>query len=578
MNKLRELTHLLIQKLKQSMSRFPETIVTAVAFVVIAIIQNHGHTGDTPNKVLLGLVVGGILFAIQVLIRERMNLKMGIRLIADLLIILFTVIYVYRMPSAFVEAWGYRYVAFVTVLLGIFLLIPYAFRREGFSKYLIYLIGKVFLTYLYSIVLFIGLFAIGIALETLFNINIGDIYLDLFLISMIVFGVTYFLGNVPEIHYEMTLEDYPKIFKSIFLYIAIPVMVIYTVILHAYFVKLIFEGELPEGMIGSLVLWHGTISTVTLFFLRDVRSEKEWLKPVYKYYPFALVVPMGMLFLAMGIRINAYGLTVARYLGLAIGLFVVGATLMNRFKKKDSSVVVMTLLLVMLVISFFGVVSGPTLALNYQNQRFEEMLVDAGVYDISTGNFQQQQVASDEADVLKRQYRYLKETYGYEAIKVIPKEMTPEALSLATGVSFEYGSVELVDKFYMNQVATNDVVIPVEGAKWVMKIETFSELAPLAVTDHISVEKSRVVEGKPHDELIFKLDGQTAESINMAEWVKEMAQNQSDTMRDTKVIQIESQAIQVTLQVFNYSGEGEEDYPTQIDDYSAYLLIGFVND
>jgi hypothetical protein len=113
-------------------------------------------------------------------------------------------------------------------------------------------------------------------------------------------------------------------------YLAAPLLAIYALILHAYAAKIIITGEVPQNQIGWMVIGYGTL---IIFFWKVMLPLREVLtvsgRLFLRIWPLLVIVPMGLLFYALWLRIGTYGVTPDRYFLGAFGLLMTIFALMQ---------------------------------------------------------------------------------------------------------------------------------------------------------------------------------------------------------------------------------------------------------
>ena len=83
-----------------------------------------------------------------------------------------------------------------------------------------------------------------------------------------------FLAGIPTKNEKLSLEDYSRLLKVLVLYIVMPLITVYTIILYIYFGKIIITRVWPEGLVSHLVLWYSVISAAVLFFITPLRMKR----------------------------------------------------------------------------------------------------------------------------------------------------------------------------------------------------------------------------------------------------------------------------------------------------------------
>src|SRR5690606_32311453 len=153
-------------------------------------------------------------------------------------------------------------------------------------------------------------------------------------------------------------EDYSIVLKVLLLYIVIPLLTAYTAILYIYFIKIIISWEWPIGLVSHLVLWYALIVTAVLFLITPMRDENKWANIFSKWMPIIILPILIMMFISMGIRINAYGVTENRYYVVVMGLWIFGIMVYYSLVKKPLNILLPTTLAVIALLSVLGPLSS----------------------------------------------------------------------------------------------------------------------------------------------------------------------------------------------------------------------------
>ncbi|MGE3872495.1 MAG: DUF4153 domain-containing protein [Parvibaculaceae bacterium] len=101
-------------------------------------------------------------------------------------------------------------------------------------------------------------------------------------------------------------------------YVLVPIAVIYALILHAYAVKILLNGSLPQGQIGIMVTIFALGGTASWLIAWPWRDTGTWLLRFFmRFWFWFTIVPVVLLAVAVWERIQTYGVTPDRY-GIAI--------------------------------------------------------------------------------------------------------------------------------------------------------------------------------------------------------------------------------------------------------------------
>ena len=541
MSKIKDTFKFIVDKLMRSIERFPMTLLVTLAFVTVVILQIHAdfdsQSSETLERLIMTLSLAIPLTAAAKLGCEKMKVT-GLKstlIQAGTLII--PLIYYLMMPEELTEYFVMRFMALWAILFFVFLLVPYFYKREGLAQYILHLAGKWFLTVLFSGVLFGGLSMMVFTLEALFNIDWWDeVYIDLFFVIAGTFGMTHFLGCIPEIDHQLEKDQYSKIFKTLFLYIVLPIVSVYTLILYAYFVKILIGFKLPEGIIGNLVLWYALVSVSTLFFVRDLKDEVSWLSKFMKLFIPLMSVPLGMLFLAIFIRIDAYGITMPRYFVAALGVFTVVNLCIMWFKKGDTAVVNIVVLMSLIGITFFGTFSGYQLTLRDQSQRLEDLLVAENMLDDAGKIIAKADLSKESKSKIADKINFLLRTYDPSEIDVLPDDFNRANAEKTLGFNIDYYDFNdnYNTRYFSYYHKDPNKIIALDEADFMMTLNRHQTIKEVALGDGITLSKT---ESSPQVDI--SKDGKVILAIDLekaaAEYYLDQTQNVTKTSDDDSV-------------------------------------------
>lgn len=199
-------------------------------------------------------------------------------------------------------------------------------RLNGFWHYNRILFVRILAALLYSGVLFAGLAAALGSLDFLFDIDVHEeLYLDLFIFIGGVFNTWFFLAGIPHDFTSVAdIHEYPRGIKIFSQYVLLPLLVLYLAILYIYAGKIVFLWSWPKGIVSYLIACVAVLGILTLLLIYPYGNllENSWIRKVSKGYYFVLVPLIALLFIAIGMRISDYGVTVNRYIILLLGIWL----------------------------------------------------------------------------------------------------------------------------------------------------------------------------------------------------------------------------------------------------------------
>ena len=221
--------------------------------------------------------------------------------------------------------------------------------------------------------------AILFTITTLFNVEFSDSFYQHFYTSLGIFTLPLFflVFQQRQAKSEMTLS---RIFDILVNFVLAPALMIFTVLLYAYVVQIIFEGVLPKGMLANITLPY-LLAGLGVYALRSICAKARW-ETFFKFYPYLAIVPIVLLWLAIDRRISAYAWTEQRiYLvALATAITIAYAILIVpkiRQYRLISAVVILA------IFAMTWVVKPQEIAYQSQTERFQQLLKKLNLSDDS---------------------------------------------------------------------------------------------------------------------------------------------------------------------------------------------------
>ncbi|MEW9096974.1 MAG: DUF4153 domain-containing protein [Clostridiaceae bacterium] len=441
----------ILSNLYLSLKRFPFTILLSVSILALLItIHELRPVEDTLSRIVMTLALGIPLSLSIKLFFEKRNEENAFKLFIGYgaSVLLLVLYYLFLLPDDMRMVTTTRYIAVNLALYMAFLSIPYFPKKPDFELYVIVLAAGFFTTILYSVVLYAGLSAILFSIDKLLGIQVlGKVYYYTWLFVVFIFAVSYFLSVIPLKDNKLTLKSYPKLLRILILYIVMPLLTAYTIILYIYFGKIIVTMTWPIGLVSHLVLWYSVIVTITLFFITPIRDESSWADKFLKLAPKILLPLIVMMFISMGIRINAYGLTEPRYFVVILGLWIFSIMLYFSFSKKLRNILIPVSLAFIALISVFGPVSSYSLSKYSQRHRFENILMKNNMLTDGKINTSKDVSKDDKANISSI-LSYFDRNHSYKDLKHLPENFKLEDMEEIFGFSYESPFSESPNQYF----------------------------------------------------------------------------------------------------------------------------------
>lgn len=177
-----------------------------------------------------------------------------------------------------------------------------------------------------ALIIGLGIAAIERSLSILFGLETGEIFYETVLPFVGLFlAPVYWLATLPKVSDfragELDRADFlPLSIGFIGQFILVPLLVIYALILVAYAGQIAINQKLPQGVIGWMVLGFVVTGAATWLIVHPAFMRSRPLVRLFRAWWFWLTLaPLALFFIAVWVRVDAYGLTAERILLLAGG-------------------------------------------------------------------------------------------------------------------------------------------------------------------------------------------------------------------------------------------------------------------
>jgi len=437
------------------------------------------------------------------------------------------------------------------------------------------------------------------SIRYLFEVKIGpEIYRDIWVFAMTVFAPLYALSWVPE-KYKYSEEDChaPPQLSFMINWVFAPLVVVYMLILYAYFIKIALVGELPRGQLSYMITAFGGVGVLTYLAGWPLRETGgPLLKPIYKVFFPALFIPVGMQAISIYLRLDQYGVTEQRYLvalsTVWFALLAVGYT----FKKPSLKFITGSLAL-MLLVAALGPLSAPNVSERSQMGRLEALLVANDILVDEKIVKTEKTISFEDRKSISSILDFLRERKKLDRLKLwlpgspegsfvpYPREMTKK-------MGFEFvGSYQRKQGRASENVRLN--------APNKMKVTNVSGYKLFLNSQYVSLHWSRqdrepptrrwalksddhekVVAYYENDKLYVGLYGRDLVAFDVVRFAFEEFERDPSDVRRHMVLEKAQGDLRVRL-IFNHINlrrdivQGEEDAPYKLNDFSFKALIDY---
>jgi hypothetical protein len=434
----------LLQGGSAAVLRFPLALLSAIlgtAFLVAIIENEKGPPQSTLVKLAMICALGIPLFIGLAALAESREWKR--KLIFQGLGLALIAFYYFSLPANPLMPYTcmVRFALLIVALHFMVAFLPFMGQGQanGFWQYNKSLFLKFLRTALYSAVMFVGLAFALLAAKELFGINFPDRrYFQLWVIIAGTFNTWVLLAGFPQNLKTLNEEiQYPNVLKIFTQYILLPLVALYLVILYAYELKIIFKWNWPKGWVTQLVSWFsvaGILSLLLLWPLREL-TENRWIRNYAKWF-FRLLIPLiVMLYLAILQRVGVYGITVNRFLVLAMATGLTIITLYFIFARTKDIRLIPIIVFAIALLSAYGPWSAFAISEHSQQGRLDKLLLKSGIWADGKIAKPSTPISNEQQGELSDVIAYLAEWHGVESFSPWLSDNTIVGLTTKDGRS-----------------------------------------------------------------------------------------------------------------------------------------------
>lgn len=321
------------EKLQQMAVRFtfPLFFVLGLAFLFFININKLNADIDSRIWTLFGL---GIPLTLSVsLFSEGLKDKLW-KVVFNLIGIILLTIYAYLLPNKdnFLSIHFYQiFTLGIVFTLSCFVVSFFKKNNDiSFWEFSKKSIIQFIISFIFAGVLMLGLSLAILSLRELFNVDIKDeVYQNLSVICFAIFAPLYFLSNIPS-ETEKRKQEYKldKFLKILGLYILLPILAIYSIILYVYLIQIIAKWKLPNGWVTWLVSVLALGGFLTMMIQYPLRTELNKVAAFFaRFFPIMLLPLLVLMTVGIFRRFDDYGLTINRSYVFLLNFWLYGISI-----------------------------------------------------------------------------------------------------------------------------------------------------------------------------------------------------------------------------------------------------------
>ncbi len=365
--------------------RFPFAILCAIvgtimAFMLVDLPFDAKEMHNQLTKGIMTMYLGMLAGISCTVFCEKYFFRSITQYIFNFVILLLMHYYFYTLPSELADKEISR---FIVLSLSCHLALSFApflvdNEPNGFWQYNKQLFLRILTAVFYSHVLFAGLGLALAAVDKLFGVHIESIsFLKLYIVIVGIFNTVFFLAGIPdEIRSLENNSEYPKGLRIFTQFVLLPLIALYLLILYVYSGKILVTRLWPEGWVAWLVTGYSIAGILAFLLIWPLRRNEnyQWIKNYTRLFYITLFPLIILLCVAIGIRVQDYGITEQRYFIIMMAFWLFIMALYFIFSKIKNIKIIPLTLFILSIISAYGPVSAFEISESSQYDRLISLL------------------------------------------------------------------------------------------------------------------------------------------------------------------------------------------------------------
>ena len=582
--------------------------ITATLFTIFLIYKDdiyNGRLHSLENMVMV-LFAGVPLMSLVFLATEKFGLTGRKKCAISLSVLAVMIGYYFTLPDKFTTIDDFRYVTLIIFSLLGFVSFPFFLKTDRYTTRSIWLFIdlKISFSIIVGICVFGGFSLAILAIKTLFFPDWNDFYKLILSFNVLSFGTItpwVILGTLPEIDKIKDVTVNEKPFNLISKFVLIPIVIFYLIILYLYFGKVLLASELPKGMTSYLILSFCGVGIFTYsLVIEDAKNAAKSVSGIFVKFFFFLVAPLILLlWYAVWLRIDSYGITENRYLLIVFSLLLTGWTAYFIISKKKNIVYITASATLLAILISFGPWGMFETSFRSQKNRIMEILEKNELIKNGKVIKTDKELSFETRKDLSSALFYIEGRWGFQRIsEILPDEKEFKGLKPSRGRFYRYASnnsdttkllkwmnIKFVSEWERKETESKHFSLSknyrdsytVEGP-----FDAVSNLiCPIYETnaEKPQIEKAETIYkaelSKNCETLTISFNGEVMHTTDMkkivAELVKKNPGNSYNLSVDELTVKESSEKVDLTIVISNLSGSTKDKNPDKITNINAQV-------
>lgn len=284
-----------------------------------------------------GLAIGSMLSLAAYQWCGFFNTNRRVRLLIQCIIAVISVGNFIMVATRIIPLTNSHFVAYISILVGAAVAITFVppVKKNNSTTiwaYTMRVLNALAMSVIIGIVMLIAISIIHTTLGLLFGVKSYKAYSVALLLSGAYLPSLIFLGTMPSSSINSVPDGFGRFIATFCKNVILPLVLVYMAILYAYMVKILIAWELPNGSIVWMVTGFVSVVLVTVYGLQGyICDETSKLTArriatlALHFLPLLTLPLLVLMTVAIGYRINEYGLTASRLYVITFNIWAYAA-------------------------------------------------------------------------------------------------------------------------------------------------------------------------------------------------------------------------------------------------------------
>ena len=570
-----------LQAFQDTVKRFPLCAICCVFAFIFAFLEIHDVSfvkEETLGRLILTFALGFFWFGFMQILSESKKIN-SVKHIALALVGFVPLLFItFGSTDEF-----FRLFFIVPALMLLIMVAPYIklwSSDESFWVFNRHVWFGVAVAYVASMLLAGGASAALAAIKYLFDVKVPhEFFGDIFAFCGFIVGPIYALSFVPsKFEFKDTECHTPPQVNFIVNWIFAPLVITYMAILYAYFIKIGVNWEIPKGQLSYMIVGFLGAGLATYMVAWPLHGKGgKALSLITKYFFPAMIIPVVMQAVSIGMRIEQYGFTEKRY-AVAMAViwfgFIAGGFLLKKLQLKH----IPLSLAVLLLLASVGPWSARDVSEASQVGRLESvleehgLLVDGQIVGVEKDSKLSRDIQVNISGIADYVFAHKHEFYGYEDkyefFKVLNFNHISKWARKVGAVDGDTGNFN----FHFNRIK-NETALDMRNTDFYLP-HLYFHSSKTDVTFKLYGDKDIVFSPTSDNKIIARIGGGSEITIDFNGVVKRLIKNSIsvDMEREPVIVMGKSGRYEVIMSAYNISGKVVDDKP-EITSIAASVFI-----